>query len=159
MSQATVESVTAYQLALRRAKKERNEKEKAAAELGSKNNSIDAGSGEHDPFKVEQIIYLQDFPRTFEDVKELVKFGFTKLNCVNIIEELFNREIEDETDDVEPTAVDKSPSQEVIETNDKHEKSQELEEPQAPPEKLFNKMYERVTVFEDVIQINRFLKT
>ena len=61
LAQATVESVTAFQLAQRRAKKERNEKEKAAAEIGSKAGSVEAGSvGEtlESPYKVEQIIYL-----------------------------------------------------------------------------------------------------
>ena len=104
------------------------------------------------------IIYLSDFPRTVEDVRALVKHGFKKLNCVNIIEELFNREIEDENDDVEPTAVEKKPSEEVMETNEGKGVEGEDNQPKSPPEKLFNKMYERVAVFENVIQINRFLK-
>lgn len=50
----------------------------------------------------DQFIYLQDFPQTLEDFEALVSIGFTKLNGVNLIEELFNREIEDENDDITP---------------------------------------------------------
>ena len=135
---------------MRRAKKDKNEKEKIAAEMGSKAASIEAGSIEHDPFKVEQIILLLDFPKTIDDAQKLVEFGFKKLNCLNIIEELFNREIEDETDDVEPTTQNSTPK-DVLETNEGKSPDEDENKPKTPPEKLFNKMYERVTVFENTV--------
>jgi hypothetical protein len=100
------------------------------------------------------MIYLQDFPRTLEDAQELIALGFDKLNCLNIVEEIFNREIEDETDDVE-TPKEPIKSAESLQKSD----GEEGEEKPKVPEKLFNKMVERVAVFENGIKINRLLKT
>ena len=74
------------------------------------------------------------------------------------IRDSFNREIEDENDDVEPTAVEKKPSEEVMETNEGKGAEGEDNQPKVSTEKLTNKMHERVTVFENVVEINRFLK-
>jgi len=51
---------------------------------------------------LEMIVYLQDFPKNREDMQALIDIGFYKLNSLNTIEEIWNREIEDETDDMDP---------------------------------------------------------
>lgn len=50
---------------------------------------------------VDQIIYLQDFPRTANEVRALINLGFDQIDGVYVIEEVFNRDIEDEGDMVE----------------------------------------------------------
>ena len=100
MAQATKESVTAFQIGLRRLKRE------SIASKQSLTTPAEGGDvskpGTPQQAQVEQFVFLQDFPRTFEDFEALVSVGFTKLNCVNLIEEVFNREIDDENDDVDP---------------------------------------------------------
>ena len=42
---------------------------------------------------------MEDFPRSYEDFKSLIKGGFHSINGAYIVEEVFNRDIEDESDD------------------------------------------------------------
>jgi hypothetical protein len=48
---------------------------------------------------VDQVLLLQDFPQSGEDVKALIKQGFSRIHAAFLIEEAFNRDIEDEDDD------------------------------------------------------------
>lgn len=102
--------------------------------------------------KVDQYLYLQDFPKDADDLKALISIGFKKLNCLNIIEEIFNREIEDENDDINPSE-DKQ-CDPVINVGEDG-----IEQPPVIPEKQFNRMIERVNVFENCVDMNRVLKT
>lgn len=155
LAQATKETVTAMQLTLMRQKRDAN----AAAATSSKE---DLTEKEAPPREIEQYIYLKDFPQTLEDFEELVKLGFTKLNAVNLIEETWNREIEDDLDDTEPTAEDELRRPEMASLL---QATAALSPPQSDgvkppePEKLLNRMSERTRVFENCILINRFLKT
>ena len=73
------------------------------------------------------------------------------MNCLNIIEEIFNREIEDDLDDIDPSK--DTQCDPVININDDG-----VEQPPVIPEKQFNRMRERVVVFENCISMNRVLK-
>lgn len=48
---------------------------------------------------VDQVLLLQDFPQSGEDVKALIKQGLSRIHAAFLIEEAFNRDIEDEDDD------------------------------------------------------------
>jgi hypothetical protein len=146
-----MESVTAFQLHLRRDK---------AAELRPATGEGSIKSALPDD-KLEQIIYLQDFPKTKEDVKALIDVGFNRINGLNIVEEIWNREIEDETDDIDPKT-DKKNREEAIRVHKENmlqSGQSQLSTKPSLPEKLFNKLYERVIVFENGVEINRILKT
>lgn len=60
------------------------------------------GTPEEQGAKLDQTILLHDFPKTLEDVQELVELNCCKLNAIYLIEELFNRDIEDEDDNLDP---------------------------------------------------------
>jgi len=94
LAQSTVESIAAYQLQMRRNKRDEGARDQAA----SPDADEVLGATVPGAAKVEQVIHLQDFPQTTEDLRALVNLGFEKLNAVYIIEEIFNREIEDEAD-------------------------------------------------------------
>ena len=111
-------------------------------------------------YSFDQLLYLQDFPKTALDVQALMDLQFDKLHGVFLIEEAFSREIEDEEDD----DTDGKP----VDLSD--EAAGEFEVPHAPlptpvegeepiPEKLKCKMMERVRVIENCVAINRILKT
>ena len=119
---------------------------------------MDQESVEEAPkFKFDQIIYLQDFPKTVEDMQALLDVDFFKLNGINLIEEIFNREIEDENDLLSPEEALK-----VDELRREEEKlaaeGSEDNEPKKPEEKLVNRMFERVVTFENIVKINNLIK-
>lgn len=92
----------------------------------------------------------------------MVSLGYTQLNGVFLVEESFNRDIEDEEDD-DITVPTLPPPSEIVPVEEEAKKVEAVEgsvedgESKAP-EILKNKLSERVRVFENVIQINRFLK-
>ena len=49
--------------------------------------------------KIDQFIFLKDFPKNAEDVKAMVKFGLQKLHGGFLIEEIYSREIESDDED------------------------------------------------------------
>lgn len=160
LARATKETVTALQLPLMRQKRDAN----AAATNAATNTDSkeELGSKEAEPQVTEQYIYLKDFPQTPEDFEELIKVGFTRMDAVNLIEETWNREIEDDHDDTEPTEEDELRRPET--SNLLHATSAlataQADSSKTPaPEKLLNRMKERVRVFESCILINRLLKT
>ena len=128
-----------------------------------------------DQVGIEQVIYLQDFPQTKEDMQALIDIGFNRLNSLNTIEEIWNREIEDETDDVDPAVEAAKKAEEAAKlaaekmarshqsfksgTSAKSQAADAALVETGPTEKLFNKMAERVVVFESAIEINRILKS
>jgi|TARA_B110001450_G_scaffold241942_1_gene251802 hypothetical protein len=148
-----VESVTAFQLGLRKIRRDEEaaeaEKKKAAAEADEPNSAPFTPNAE---VKLDQLIYLQDFPKTAEDVKALIKFGFQKLNGVYVIEEIYNREQEDETEEV-PAA-----DQLTTEPAGTPAEGDAAGEAKAAPEKRFNKQDERVVSFNEIVEINRIVK-
>jgi len=50
-------------------------------------------------YKFDQIILLHDFPSTPEDVQALLDIGYDKIHGAFIVEETYNRDIDDEEDD------------------------------------------------------------
>jgi hypothetical protein len=81
------------------------------------------------------------------------------LSGVFLVEEAFNRDIEDEEDD--DITVSVMPPSSTIISDDEPKKGETIdadEEPKKIPEKLKNKLSERVRVFDNVVNINRFLK-
>lgn len=105
-------------------------------------------------YKFEQVLLLQDFPKTSLDVEAMIKHGLKSVNGAFLIEEIFNREMEDEDDD--DTKVDATkPKEEVVEPV---QEPAEGEERPATPEKMKNRLTERAAVFEEIVQINRLLK-
>lgn len=125
----------------------------------------DAGAADTPPpkaYQFEQVLHLQDFPQTVDDVKALVALGFTQLNGVFLVEEAFNRDIEDEEDDditvsTLPPRTEIVPAGEEAKVDEAANAGAEEGEKKAP-EKLKNKLSERVRVFENVVGINRLLK-
>lgn len=83
-------------------------------------------------------------------MRALVKRGFQQLNGVYLVEELFNREIEDETDGAQTPKAELGAAEQA--------EGEQPEEAKGPPEKLFNKLQERAVAFNDVVEINRVLK-
>lgn len=152
LAQATKESVTAFQLQLMR---QRKDQDASAAATPAPDGDVNLGTPALKQ-KIDQYVYLQDFPQTLEDFEALVEIGFTKLSSVNIIEELFNREVEDELDDITPEADRLAREEEIKQAS---ASTEEIQEPKSVSEKLFNRMYERVRVFENGILVNRLLKT
>ena len=83
-------------------------------------------------------------------------FEFKQLNGVFLIEEQFNREIEDDEDDDtdgQPVTLNEEEFDDIRSTIGT---PAEGETPK--PEKLKNKMSERIRVIENCVQINRILK-
>ena len=97
LAQATVESVTAFQLQLRQKRKEENDTKQAEAAAEAAKGlatpaSAQLDSVEGDPlpaptWKFDQVLFLKDFPKTAEDVQELMALEFKQLNGVFLIEE------------------------------------------------------------------------
>ena len=98
LAQATVESVTAFQLQLRQKRKEENDAKQAeAAAEAAKGlatpaslalNSEEGVTPVPPPaWKFDQLLYLKDFPKTAEDVSELMSLNFKQLNGIFLIEE------------------------------------------------------------------------
>lgn len=89
--------------------KRKEENEAAAASGGappkpktptSQKSGDDAVVAQDEPaVEVDQVLLLQDFPQSGEDVKALIKQGFSRIHAAFLIEEAFNRDIEDEDDD------------------------------------------------------------
>lgn len=157
LAQVSVESVTAFQLAQRKTKKPEGEEEEAKA--GSPADGAVLGEDAMTPtpdkqYKVEQVLLLQDFPKTSKDVEAMIKHGLKSVNGAFLIEEIFSREMEDEDDDdtkVNPLM----PKEEAVAPV---EEPAEGEEKPAVPEKMKNRLSERAAVFEELFQINRLLK-
>ena len=85
-------------------------------------------------------------------MKALIKFGFQKLNGVYVIEEIFNREIEDEADEAPAADMYKAePAGTLVE-------GEAPAEAKTAPEKRFNKQAERVVPFDEIVEINRIVK-
>lgn len=105
LAQATVESVTAFQLELRKKRKEENDARDAEAAataakglatptsakpMSVKAESVEEAETQAQPtpsWKFDQLLYLKDFPKTAEDVQELMSLEFKQLNGVFLIEE------------------------------------------------------------------------
>jgi hypothetical protein len=99
------------------------------------------------------VLFLKDFPKTAEDVQELMDFEFKQLNGVFLIEEQFNREIEDDEDDDtdgQPVTLNEEEFDDIRSTIGT---PAEGETPK--PEKLKNKMSERIRVIENWICCKR----
>ena len=114
---------------------------------------------------VDQVIYLQDFPKTAADVRALLDLNFTQIDGVYIIEEIFNRDIEDEGDTQEsqadlsdPTAEDQEVAGAGAPTETAQSQMNATGEIPKPKEKKFNKLNERASAFEEIVEINRILK-
>ena len=111
--------------------------------------------------KLDQILLLQDFPKTAEDAKCLLDLGFTRLNGCFLIEEAFNRDIEDENDDDTKGGGLASAASTGMSAGE--QSGAELAEGQEAAtkkkaEKQLNRLSERVSVFNQVLEINRLLK-
>ncbi len=50
-------------------------------------------------YKYDQVLLLSDFPQTPEDVQALLDIGYDKLHGAFLVEETYNRDIDDEEDD------------------------------------------------------------
>ena len=108
LAQATIESVTAFQLKMRQKRRDENEAAAAAGTSApakpktptSQKSGADLPVAQDEPaVEVDQVLLLQDFPQSSEDVKALIKQGFARIHAAFLIEEAFNRDIEDEEDD------------------------------------------------------------
>jgi len=113
------------------------------------------------PQKLDQILLLQDFPKTAEDAKCLFDIGFTRLNGAFLIEEAFNRDIEDENDDdTKPGGLATAASTGMSAGEQSAAELADGQEPAAKKkaEKQLNRLSERVAVFSHVLETNRLLK-
>ena len=64
-----------------------------------KNESIKIDQTEEEPNKVEQVIYLKDFPQSAQDLQMLLNFGLDRIHGIYLIEELFSREFDVEEEE------------------------------------------------------------
>ena len=62
-------------------------------------------SSSQEAARVEQAIMLKDFPQTAKDVEALLRHKFDKLHSINLIEEVFNREIDSDDEATETNNV------------------------------------------------------
>ena len=58
--------------------------------------------------KVDQIIYLKDFPQNAKDVEAMLKAGLDRLHGVFMIEEIFNREFDSDDEELIASPVKES---------------------------------------------------
>ena len=152
LAQSAVESVTAYQLPLRQKKRDQAQSSIQQSE-GEKGKPFSEAKDDSTPSQVEQVILLKDFPQTAQDVEAMIKFGFSRLQGVFLIEEVFSR---DADDDEEEVAVQAMQSQTPEQEGNAENSGAEVEPKKK--EKLFNLLAERAQVFEELLQINRMLK-
>ena len=122
----------------------------------SPKSGIDLQAQDEPAVSVDQVILLQDFPQTGEDLKALIKQGFSRVHAAFLIEEAFNRDIEDEDDDDTNQTATKmlTPSDGGLTEQD----GTNTEGEKIRPEKLKNRLTERVVAFNQVIEMNRTLK-
>lgn len=165
LAQSTVESVTAYQLPLRQKRRDRlssakpsDKGAKSAAGGTIDSQPADAGAEEADgaaEAKVDQVIYLKDFPQTALDVKALVKFGFESLHAAYLIEENFVRDIDGDEEEKEDQPVQDSLEAKVENAGETTEGDQEPKK----VEKLHCSNAERAQTFVELVELNRVLKS
>ena len=126
------------------------------AEDASKSEKKDA----EEPEKIELIIYLKNFPQTAKDLEVMLQYGLERLHGVFMIEEVFNREFD--SDDEETAAnlsqvpSNKNPTP-MTPPSDKQPGDETTKE--EVKEKLFNRKVERAQVFEELVEMNRIVKS
>ena len=90
----------------------------------------------------------------------MIDLGFKSVNGAFLIEELFNREIEDEEDDDTKAPLVPPPSDIPEEEKKEEVKEEEAQDSGPAPEEVLekNKLSARVERFENIIKINQLVK-
>lgn len=103
---------------------------------------------------------MADFPQSVEDLQAMIDLGFKSVNGAFLIEELFNREIEDEEDDDTKAPLVPPPSDIPEEEKKEEVKEEEAQDSGPAPEEVLekNKLSARVERFENIIKINQLVK-
>ena len=183
-AQATVESIVAIQQPLRQKKKDKIDSAAASTSVvaqmqpdGKKGGSKD-GKGSATPIqtaedaanaekkegeeqeKVELVIYLKNFPQTAQDLEAMLKYGLDRFHGVFMIEEIFNREFDSDEEETDaklsqvPSVKNPTPM-----TPQSDRQSPDDPKTEIVKEKLINRRKERAQQFEELVKINRIVKS